>query len=176
MFGGRKKPSVARELSRRASKMSAAYLLLLITYAEARSFCEKTKVPLEIGEWQYNLYHMDTATIENRPVSVTEGQVYVYENTFPNRTIKYIHVDNLAIRTCGANAVIKNGGINESSVLIVLHADTNQEIRSVIDIWGTKAVKNGRPKKLITSKEDLKALKSWYLFKELRAVNHNKGV
>lgn len=156
-------------------------LILLAVTAEARMFCEKTKAPLELGEWKYDLKHMDSAVVENMPVSISEGQVYVYENYFPDYVIKYIHVDNLAIRSCGASAAIRSGGVDTSSVLIVLHADINQEIRSVVDIWGerksadavtatdkTAKMRNIRP-------ADAKNIKSLYLFKELRAVNHNRA-
>ncbi|CAK1554662.1 unnamed protein product [Leptosia nina] len=145
------------------------FLLLTASQVGARLFCGKAKMPLEIGDWHQGLSHMDSAVVENRPVTINEGQVYVYENYFPGHTINYIHVDNVAIKTCGASASIKKGGIGTSSVLIILHAGTHEEIRSVIDIWGTKhrAVTTAPPL------HDLKKLKSFYLFKELRAVNHN---
>ncbi|CAH0703157.1 unnamed protein product [Spodoptera exigua] len=101
-------------------------------------FCKKPKAPLELGEWEYHLKHMDSAVVENPPLSINEGQMYVYENYFPNYTIKYIYVDNLAMRSCGASAAIKTGGIDSSYVVLVLHAHINQEIRSVIDIWGER--------------------------------------
>ncbi|XP_022833183.1 uncharacterized protein LOC111361083 [Spodoptera litura] len=138
--------------------------------------CKKTKAPLELGEWRYDLKHMDSAVVENPPVSINEGQMYVYENYFPNYTIKYIHVDNLAIRSCGASAAMRTGGIGSSYVLIVLHAHINEEIRSVVDIWGER-------KKVITEElprtplkpDEMTSLKSLYLFKHLRAVNHNSA-
>ncbi|CAH0577788.1 unnamed protein product [Chrysodeixis includens] len=155
-------------------------LILLAVAAEARMFCEKTKAPLELGVWKYDLKHMDSAVVENMPVSISEGQVYVYENYFPDYIIKYIHVDNLAIRSCGASAAIRSGGVDTSSVLIVLHADINQEIRSVVDIWGerrgaTSAAKApaGKAPNQRTIRPADKNIKSLYLFKTLRAVNHN---
>lgn len=153
--------------------MELITLLLLLSYSEGRLFCEKTNKRLEIGQWQHHLKHMDSAVVENRPVSINEGQVYVYENDFPGYVINYIHVDNVAIKSCGASASIKKGGIGKSSVLIVLHAATNEEIRSVIDIWGTKC-----PEKRVKSipvDENTKNMKSLYLFKDIRTVNHNKG-
>ncbi|XP_059055420.1 uncharacterized protein LOC131849366 [Achroia grisella] len=153
--------------------MEHTIFLLLITYSEARIFCEKAKIPLEEGVWSHDLQHMDAAVVENRPVSITEGQIYVYENYFPGYMIKYINVDNLAMRSCGASASIKKGGVGFSSVLIVLHAESNQEIRAVIDIWGTK---NYEPKihKVIID-DDIKNMKSLHLFKGVRVVHHNKG-
>ncbi|KAM3968491.1 uncharacterized protein ACR2FA_009274 [Aphomia sociella] len=148
-------------------------ILLATSCCEARIFCEKTKIPLEEGKWRSDLQHMDAAVVENRPVSISEGQVYVYENYFPGYTIRYINVDNLAMKTCGASASIKQGGVGSSSVLIVLHADSNQEIRSVVDIWGTKNYEPRRPK--LEMDDNIKNMKSLYLFKELRAVHHNKG-
>ncbi|CAH0716303.1 unnamed protein product, partial [Brenthis ino] len=130
-------------------------------------------MPLEVGIWHHHLKHIDSAVVENRPVSINEGQVYVYENHFPGYTIDYIHVDNVAIKSCGASAAIKKGGIGTSSVLIVLHAATNEEIRSVIDIWGTKQFE--RNTQSIPVEDKFGNMKSLYLFKELRAVNHNKG-
>ncbi|CAG4942739.1 unnamed protein product [Colias eurytheme] len=115
---------------------------------------------------------MDSAVVENRPVTINEGQVYVYENYFPGYIINYIHVDNVAMKSCGASASIKKGGIGTSSVLIILHAETNEEIRSVIDIWGTKHFE--QTTRTLPKDENTKNLKSLYLFKELRAVNHNK--
>ncbi|XP_039763289.1 uncharacterized protein LOC120636071 [Pararge aegeria] len=148
-------------------------LLLFVTCANARLFCEKTKVPLEMGKWHNHLQHMDSAVVENSPVSINEGQVYVYENNFPGFIINYIHVDNVAIRSCGASATITKGGVGTSSVLIVLHADTNEEIRSVVDIWGTKTYE--KTTKRIFLDENVGNLRSLYLFKELRTVNHNRG-
>ncbi|XP_047544224.1 uncharacterized protein LOC125076211 [Vanessa atalanta] len=153
--------------------MELITLLLLLNYAETRLFCEKTKMPLEMGQWQNHLKHMDSAVVENRPVTISEGQVYVYENHFPGYIIKYIHVDNVAIKSCGASATIKKGGIGTSSVLIVLHAATNEEIRSVIDIWGTKYFEQNT--KSIPIDKNMGNLKSLYLFKDLRTVNHNNG-
>ncbi|KOB70913.1 Uncharacterized protein OBRU01_14151 [Operophtera brumata] len=95
-------------------------------------------MPLEVGFWKHTLKNLDSAVVENKPVSMSEGQVYVYENSFPGYTVKYIHVDNLAVRTCGARASLKSGGIGTSTLLIILHADANQEIRSVVDIWGVE--------------------------------------
>ncbi|XP_045542196.1 uncharacterized protein LOC123723483 [Papilio machaon] len=136
--------------------------------------CKNPKTALEIGKWAHNLKHLDSAVIENGPVSMHEGQMYVYENYFPNYIIKYVHVDNVAIKSCGANAQVKKGGVDASSVLIVLHADINEEIRSVIDIWGTA---NGVPAKGVASHpEHYKGgMKSIYLFSDRRAVNHNTG-
>ncbi|XP_028033318.1 uncharacterized protein LOC114245366 [Bombyx mandarina] len=148
-------------------------LIFIISNVDARIFCEKNKMPLEVGEWHKDYKQMDSAIVENSPVTINEGQLYVYENYFPGHTIKYIHVDNLAIRSCGASASIKNGGVGTSSVLIVLHADSNQEIRSVIDIWGVKNYEKTTRRAL--NPESLKNMKSLYLFKELRAVNHNGG-
>ncbi|XP_045784150.1 uncharacterized protein LOC123880203 [Maniola jurtina] len=153
--------------------MDRLTLLLFLSCVNARLFCEKTKVPLEMGKWHHRLQHMDSAVVENRPVSIHEGQIYVYENTFPGFIINYIHVDNVAIRSCGASATIKKGGVGTSSVLIVLHAATNEEIRSVVDIWGTKTFE--RTTRKIFVDENIGNLKSLYLFKELRTVNHNKG-
>ncbi|CAH4038636.1 unnamed protein product [Pieris brassicae] len=127
-------------------------------------------MPLEIGEWHQSLNHMDSAVVENRPVTINEGQLYVYENYFPGYTINYIHVDNVAIKSCGASATIKKGGVGSSTVLIILHAGTNEEIRSVIDIWGTKH-REVTTKSLLQGMNNLKSL---YLFKDFRAVNHNK--
>ncbi|VVC86354.1 uncharacterized protein LOC126978375 [Leptidea sinapis] len=152
-------------------------LILLIFHTisiEGRLFCEKSKSPLEVGKWSHNLKHMDSAVVENRPVAINEGQVYVYENHFPGHLIDYINVDNVAIKSCGASAMIKKGGIGTSMVLIILHADTNEEIRSVIDIWGTKhfdVTTSSTPK----DNNIMNNLKSLYLFKKLRAVNHNSG-
>lgn len=147
------------------------WFLSLLVVAEARMFCSKTKAPLELGEWKYDLKHMDSAVVENLPVSISEGQVYVYDNFFPDYIIKYIHVDNLAMRSCGASASIKNGGIGTSSVLIVLHAGINQEIRSVVDIWGEKIPEKTTRLPFMT--DDEKAAK--FLFKKVRAVSHNRG-
>ncbi|XP_028173664.1 uncharacterized protein LOC114362447 [Ostrinia furnacalis] len=155
--------------------MEYVILALFLTHIHARMFCEKTKLPLEVGVWRHDLQHMDSAVVENKPVSITEGQVYVYDNYFPGYTIKYIHVDNVAIKSCGASATIKMGGIGTSTVLIVLHADTNQEIRSVIDVWGTKDEAPVPKKKALPFSKDIKNLKSLYLFGKLRAVHHNRG-
>lgn len=150
--------------------------LVNLLYAEARMICDRDKdnTPLESGVWRHDMHHMDTAVIENPPVTVSEGQLYVYENDFPNRTIQYLHVDNVAMKTCGARASLKSGGVGTSSVLIVLHAGPYNEIRSVIDIWGTKSPplpsKSSRPKEI---PESMKNLKSLYLFSNMRAVNHN---
>ncbi|XP_052751348.1 uncharacterized protein LOC113518619 [Galleria mellonella] len=152
--------------------MHHTVLLLLIIYTEARMFCEKSKIPLEQGVWRYDLQHMDAAIVDNRPVSINEGQIYVYENYFPGYTIRYVNVDNLAMKSCGASATIKNGGVGSSSVFIVLHAESNQEIRSVIDIWG---IKNYEPKHKVDVDPNIKNMKSLYLFKGLRVVHHNKG-
>lgn len=123
-------------------------------------------MPLEMGEWKRDLYRMDTATIENQPVTMKEGQVYVYENYFPNRTIKYLHVDNLARKTCGASASIKSGGIGTSSVLIILHSDPYHEIRSVIDIWGTRELNEMKINLPQMSGQELKNMKSLYLYRK----------
>ncbi|XP_037299726.1 uncharacterized protein LOC115440527 [Manduca sexta] len=156
--------------------MMLIVLLASILAVESRIFCEVNKMPLEVGMWKSNLRHMDSAVVENTPVSISEGQVYVYENYFPGYIIRYIHVDNLATRSCGASATIRDGGIGSQTVLIVLHADTNQEIRSIIDIWGEK--RPGMKMKVTRQPldtEETKNLTSLYLFKDLRAVNHNKG-
>ncbi|KAI5640938.1 transcription activator MBF2 domain-containing protein [Phthorimaea operculella] len=142
-----------------------------------RAFCDRNKLPLEQGEWSREYAHLDVATIENPPVSVLEGQIYVYENFFPNSTIKYMHVDNLAIKTCGASAYIKAGGIDTSGVMVVLHSEPHQEIRTVIDIWGTRAPPAPRPPRAppLVSPEDreqMKKLRSKYL--GTSRVNHNK--
>lgn len=159
--------------------MDLLLIVLLAIVTDAKMICKKTKVPLELGKWKYDLKHMDSAVVENPPVSISEGQMYVYENYFPNYTIKYIHVDNLAIRSCGASAVMKTGGIGSSYVLIVLHAHINEEIRSVVDIWGErKGGKEGNVDKLPRSETkpgELKTNKSLHLFKHLRAVNHNSA-
>lgn len=145
--------------------------LVSLLYADARMICDKT--PLESGEWRFDMHHIDTAVIENPPVNVLEGQLYVYENDFPNRTIQYLHVDNLAMKTCGARATLKSGGLGTSTVLIILHADQFNEIRSVIDIWGTKTLppppKSVRPRVIPKPKN----MKSLYLYSNMRAVNHN---
>lgn len=154
--------------------MDLLLVILLAVTTDARMFCEKTKAPLELGQWRYDLKHMDSAVVENPPVSISEGQVYVYENFFTNYTIKYIHVDNLAIRTCGASASIRSGGIGTSSVLIVLHAHINQEIRSVVDIWGEKKCANVKATEPPLNPDEMKNIKSLYLFKDMRAVNHNR--
>ncbi|KAI8431202.1 hypothetical protein MSG28_001240, partial [Choristoneura fumiferana] len=112
-------------------------------------FCEKTKTPFELGEWNGSLKHMDSATIENKPVFATEGQVY---------------------RTCGASAVLKRGGVGTSTVLIVLHAATNQEIRSVIDVWGTRDAARKNIKTILKDDGLMKDMKSRYLFKQMRAA------
>ncbi|KAJ8737997.1 hypothetical protein PYW08_000592 [Mythimna loreyi] len=155
--------------------MDLLIILLIVATADARKFCEKTKAPLEVGEWKYDLKQLDSAVVENPPNSINEGQVYVYENYFPNYTIKYIHVDNLAIKTCGAGAAIKSGGLGSSSVLIVLSARINQEIRSVIDIWGTKDTTNNSTN-TISQRNYVGSMntKSLYLFKHMRAVSHNR--
>ncbi|CAG5003185.1 unnamed protein product [Parnassius apollo] len=140
---------------------------------KARMFCEKSKAPLEIGKWGHYLMHLDSAVVENSPVSTREGQVYVYENYFPGYVIKYVHVDNVAIKSCGASASIKQGGIGSSSILIVLHAATNEDIRTVIDIWGTK--RQEKTKGPLQNPSSSKNFKSLYLFKDLRIVNHNNG-
>ena len=145
---------------------------MLLPLALARMFCDRSKVPLELGEWRREYARMDTATIENPPVSVKEGQIYIYENYFPNRTIKYIHVDNLAIRSCGASATIKAGGLNTPGVLIVLHSGPFQEIRTVIDIWGSRDQEPTRARPNFTPVE-LKNLKTSFLYNGHRAVNHN---
>ncbi|XP_049885389.1 uncharacterized protein LOC126380163 [Pectinophora gossypiella] len=152
--------------------MEVLMVLVLVPLVSGRMFCDRSKVPVELGEWKREYARMDTATIENPPVSVKEGQIYIYENYFPNRTIKYIHVDNLAIRSCGASATIKAGGVNTPGVLIVLHSGPYQEIRTVIDIWGTRALDPTRARPNFTPNE-LKNLKSTYLYKGNRAVNHN---
>ncbi|PZC76592.1 hypothetical protein B5X24_HaOG204432 [Helicoverpa armigera] len=158
--------------------MDLLLIILFVITADARMFCEKTKAPLELGQWQYSLKHMDSAVVENPAVSINEGQVYVYENYFPGYTIRYIHVDNLAIRTCGASASIKAGGVGASSVLIVLRAYINQEIRSVIDIWGEKKVSNNtnalNNTQLSLNPEEVKNINYNYLFKDTRALNHNR--
>lgn len=146
-------------------------LCVLATHVHTREFCEKSKIPLEMGVWKHFFKHMDSAVVENKPVSMTEGQVYVYENYFPGHTIKYIHVDNLAVKTCGASATIKSGGVGTSTLLIILHADTNQEIRSVIDIWGVE--NPGQTTVRPVKAADLKNMKSMYLFKDFRSVSHN---
>lgn len=144
-------------------------------YAEARMICDRyVKTTLESGVWRNDMHHIDTAVIENPPVTVPEGQLYVYENDFPNRTIQYLHVDNLAMKTCGARASIKSGGLGTSTVLIILHANPFNEIRSVIDIWGTKSL----PPRLKSLRfreipKPMKNMKSLYLFSNLRTVNHN---
>ncbi|KAJ8736808.1 hypothetical protein PYW07_000079 [Mythimna separata] len=150
--------------------MDLLIVLFIVATADARMFCEKTKAPLEMGEWRYDLKQLDSAVVENPPNSINEGQTYVYENYFPNYTIKYIHVDNLAIKTCGASASIKSGGLGSSSVLIVLTARINQEIRSVVDIWGKKnTVSNATD-----TPPRYKKIKSLYMFRNMRAVSHNR--
>lgn len=151
------------------------YFLLLITCIHApcvysRSFCEKPNEPLEVGIWKPNLKHLDSAVVENKPVSMSEGQVYVYENHFPGYTIKYIHVDNLAVRTCGAHAAIKAGGVGTSTLLIVLHADANQEIRSVVDIWGVENAEKSTVRAVNINK-----MKSMYLVNNKTIIVHHNN-
>lgn len=147
----------------------ASYLIFLtVDRCAARMFCERTKAPLEVGTWGRDLKHLDSAVVENGAVSVREGQVYVYENYFPGHVIKYIHVDNVAIRSCGASAVVKKGGIDSPSILIVLHAESNEEIRSVVDIWGKKI-----RDKVTTPPESYNEKKTSHLFRDFRTVNHN---
>ncbi|XP_073960660.1 uncharacterized protein [Choristoneura fumiferana] len=154
--------------------MEFLILIFILNLMQSQGkFCEKSKTPFELGEWNGSLKHMDSATIENKPVFATEGQVYVYENTFPGYTIRYVNVDNLAQRTCGASAVLKRGGVGTSTVLIVLHAATNQEIRSVIDVWGTRDAARKNIKTILKDDGLMKDMKSRYLFKQMRAVNHN---
>ena len=155
--------------------MDVLFIVLLAMTVEARTFCEKTTAPLEMGEWKNHLKHLDSTAVENPATSMSEGQLYVYENNFPNNTIKYIYVDNLAVKTCGASATVKSGGIGSSSVLIVLTARSNHEIRSVVDIWGdsitadTKTDKTRRP-----NHSQAETMKSMNLFNHIRAVSHNK--
>ncbi|CAG9781702.1 unnamed protein product [Diatraea saccharalis] len=156
-----------------ASRMEIILFAVVWAVGEARMFCEKTKMPLEVGEWRYDLKHLDSAVVENQPVTISQGQIYVYENYFPGHTIKYIHVDNMARRTCGASASIKSGGVGTPSVLIVLESQSNQEIRSVVEVWGTKDWV--KPKPQLPPDMNTKNIKSLYLFKKLRAVNHNTG-
>ncbi|KAH9630181.1 hypothetical protein HF086_000741 [Spodoptera exigua] len=153
--------------------MDLLLIVLLVSVTDAKMFCKKPKAPLELGEWEYHLKHMDSAVVENPPLSINEGQMYVYENYFPNYTIKYIYVDNLAMRSCGASAAIKTGGIDSSYVVLVLHAHINQEIRSVIDIWGERTTVG---KSTITEiqPDETTSKKLFHLFKHLRAVNHNR--
>lgn len=82
-------------------------------------------------------------------------------------------MDNLAQKTCGASAVLKRGGVGSSTLLVVLHAAANQEIRSVIDVWGTRDAPRKDIKTLLKDDGLMKDMKSRYLFKELRTVNHN---
>lgn len=149
------------------------WLLVLLAAVDGRMLCGKLKAPLELGQWQYHLKHIDSAVVENLPVSISAGQLYVYDNYFPGYIIKYIHVDNLAMRSCGASAVLKNGGVGSSNVLIVLHAGINQEIRSVVDIWGEKIPTKSTDS--LKTEEIAKNPKSLSMFKEIRAVSHNKG-
>ncbi|XP_060809494.1 uncharacterized protein LOC132903937 [Amyelois transitella] len=130
-------------------------------------------MPLELGKWHNTLIQMDSAVVENNPVNIMEGQVYVYENYFPGHIIKYIHVDNLAQKTCGASAQIKDGGIGKNSVMVVLHAGANQEIRSVVDVWGVKDASLPRVTLRRYMDENSKYMKSLYLFQGLRTLNHN---
>lgn len=138
-------------------------------FINAKLICNGVYRPLEVGKWKNSLKHLDSGVVENKPTS--EGQVYVYENDFPGYTIKYIHVDNLAIRTCGARAEIKSGGVGQSTVLIVIHAKANNEIRAVVDIWGVKAYEKPSPKLRPINIE--KNVKSLYVLKSFRMVNHN---
>jgi hypothetical protein len=73
-----------------------------------------------------------------------------------------IHVDNVARRTCGASAMIKSVGVGTPTVLIVLQAESNQEIRSAVDVWG---VKNKEKPKLpqFTTDSNIKNIRSLYL-------------
>lgn len=151
--------------------MDLLLILLLAVSADARMFCEKTKAPLELGEWRYDLKHMDSAVVENPPNSLNEGQVYVYENYFQNYTIKYIHVDNLAKSTCGASASIKAGGVGSSFVLIVLTARNYQEIRSVVDIWGKRTANNSTKTR---PHLNLEGSRNRHLFRNMRVVSHNR--
>lgn len=78
-------------IPRTASNASMEYFILIFVLNLLQSqakFCEKTKALFEMGEWNGSLKHMDSATIENKPVFASEGQVYVYENTFPGYTIR----------------------------------------------------------------------------------------
>ncbi|XP_063547085.1 uncharacterized protein LOC134754678 [Cydia strobilella] len=153
---------------------SVAYFLILQAVTVIAKNCGKAKAPFELGEWNGHLQHLDAATIENNPVSAAEGQFYVYENTFPRHTIKYIHVDNVAQKTCGAVATLKRGGIDGSSVLIILHAESSQEIRSVVDVWGVpKSVPRKREMKPLEREGELRDMQSKYLFMKARALNHN---
>ncbi|XP_053623692.1 uncharacterized protein LOC128682825 [Plodia interpunctella] len=163
-------------VEKRRSKMDYAALILLITCAQARMVCERNKMALELGKWKNTMIHMDSAVVENSPVAIAEGQIYVYENYFPGYTIRYIHVDNLAQKTCGASAQIKDGGIGKNSVLVVLRAESNLEIRSVVDVWGTKDPNPRNSLKLPRYiDENAKYVKSLYLYQGSRALNHNKG-
>ncbi|CAH2035666.1 unnamed protein product, partial [Iphiclides podalirius] len=153
-------------------RLGVCLVLIAADSCGARLFCEKSKAPLEVGTWASGLRHLDSAVVENGAVSVREGQVYVYENSFPGHVIRYLHVDNVAIRSCGASAVVKKGGVGASSVLIVLHAAANEEIRSVVDIWGSRGQDAGAPS---APSEGPNNMKSIYLYGDFRAINHNKG-
>ncbi|XP_048005676.1 uncharacterized protein LOC125241309 [Leguminivora glycinivorella] len=154
--------------------MALVALLLLHVGITIAINCSRAKAPFELGEWNGHLEHLDAATIENNPVTAAEGQFYVYENTFPRHTIKYLQVDNLAQKTCGAVATLKRGGLNTSSLLLILHAESSQEIRSVVDVWGVpKMVPRKRNVKPLEREGDLKNMQSKYLFMKARALNHN---
>lgn len=142
-------------------KHLTAAMTLIVKLCEAKIFCERDKIPLEIGQWRSNLKHMDSVVVQNNPVSINEGQTYVYDNFFPGYIIKYIHVHNLAMKSCGASASVKSGGVGTSSILIILHADRNQEIRSVVDIWGDNLKVTTKPPQL-----NFGNITSLYLFRD----------
>lgn len=146
--------------------------LITVLAVRAKMICDGNDIntALERGVWRHDMYHIDTTVIQNPPVTVSEGQMHVYENDFPNRTIKYLHVDNLALKTCGARAILKSGGLGTSTVLIILHAGPYNEIRSVIDIWGTKSPPPQPQPRVVP--EAMKNLKSIYLLNKMRVGRH----
>lgn len=115
---------------------------------------------LELGDWSRALSQLDSTVIEHKPVS--QGNIFVYENVFPGHSIRYINVDNVAVRTCGAHASLKSGGVGASSVLVVLVAPPGHEIRAVIDVWGV------RDTHLATHTTTHRDMKSTFLFKDVK--------
>ncbi|KAG7294719.1 hypothetical protein JYU34_000141 [Plutella xylostella] len=88
---------------------------------------------LELGQWRPGLRHLDAVIVE-RPSD--HEAAFTYENTFKGFRIRYVSVHNVAVKTCGALAVVAGGGVGSQGLVIRLQAPPYHEIRSVIDVWG----------------------------------------
>lgn len=156
----------------KSTRINLLIVTAIINLINARNICQDGTLPLEIGKWNSKYKHLDSAIVDNKPVSLLDGQLYLYKNDFPEYIITYINVANLAVNSCGAKASLIAGGLGKSFIMFQLYAGPHQEMRVVIEIWGMRTAKRTNMDVLSDSSVNIEYLKPVEKSSR-RAINHN---